>query len=132
MKSVTPDLSSAKYIGLYFSAHWCPPCRAFTPELVKFYNDTKKTNPNFEIVFVSHDYTKEDMEKYMTELQMPWLAVDFSHAKTTKLHQYEGDGIPCLVIVDPQGNVLADSYQGKQYVGPHVPMDKLGELLQAK
>ena len=30
------SLSKKKLIGLYFSAHWCPPCRAFTPELVKF------------------------------------------------------------------------------------------------
>lgn len=24
-------------IGIYFSAHWCPPCRSFTPELVNTY-----------------------------------------------------------------------------------------------
>ena len=24
-------------IGLYFSAHWCPPCRGFTPILKNFY-----------------------------------------------------------------------------------------------
>ena len=22
-----------KFIGVYFSAHWCPPCKAFTPVL---------------------------------------------------------------------------------------------------
>lgn len=24
-------------VGLYFSAHWCPPCKGFTPELAKWY-----------------------------------------------------------------------------------------------
>ena len=28
------DLDDCDVIGLYFSAHWCPPCKAFTPQLV--------------------------------------------------------------------------------------------------
>mmetsp|Transcript_119915 Transcript_119915/g.274753 ORF Transcript_119915/g.274753 Transcript_119915/m.274753 type:complete len:81 (-) Transcript_119915:67-309(-) len=33
------DTSSldGKTIGLYFSAHWCPPCRGFTPKLTESY-----------------------------------------------------------------------------------------------
>jgi nucleoredoxin len=32
------DITAAgKNIGLYFSAHWCGPCRQFTPQLVKMY-----------------------------------------------------------------------------------------------
>lgn len=27
----TGDLSKNKRIGVYFSAHWCPPCKHFTP-----------------------------------------------------------------------------------------------------
>ena len=40
---------------LYFSAHWCPPCRGFTPELVKAYAKLKAAGRNFEVVFISSD-----------------------------------------------------------------------------
>ena len=30
-----------KVIGIYFSAHWCPPCRGFTPKLVEWYGKVK-------------------------------------------------------------------------------------------
>ena len=67
-------LKGVKLIGIYFSAHWCPPCRQFTPQLVKFYQDCKKNKKSFEIVFVSFDNTAKDMSNYMTEAKMPWLA----------------------------------------------------------
>jgi len=38
-KSGDVDFSSitgaGRTLGLYFSAHWCPPCRGFTPKLGK-------------------------------------------------------------------------------------------------
>ena len=36
-KKVSVDALADKTGGIYFSAHWCPPCRTFTPELVKFH-----------------------------------------------------------------------------------------------
>ena len=30
-------LAGKAIVCLYFSAHWCPPCRAFTPVLKDFY-----------------------------------------------------------------------------------------------
>ena len=30
-------LNGKKVVCIYFSAHWCPPCRAFTPVLKDFY-----------------------------------------------------------------------------------------------
>ena len=44
-----------KVLGLYFSAHWCPPCRGFTPKLAEWYKAVKETLPDFEIVFASSD-----------------------------------------------------------------------------
>ena len=29
--SIADSLNGKDVVGLYFSAHWCPPCRAFTP-----------------------------------------------------------------------------------------------------
>ena len=31
-----------KIIGVYFCASWCPPCKAFTTELIKFYKEMQK------------------------------------------------------------------------------------------
>merc|ERR1719495_1556006 len=44
---------AGKTLGLYFSAHWCPPCRGFTPKLAETYKKLKEQGQNFEIVFVS-------------------------------------------------------------------------------
>ena len=47
----------AEVVFLYFSAHWCPPCKQFTPLLANLYKDINKNNKRFEIIFVSLDKT---------------------------------------------------------------------------
>jgi nucleoredoxin len=122
-------LERKKLIGLYFSAHWCGPCRKFTPELVAYYNRIVATHPEFEIVFVSNDRTGAAMETYMRETHMPWPAVSYDKIKgKAELMKYAGSSIPCLVVVDAQGKVVSDSFAGKQYVGPHKVLTELDQL----
>lgn len=45
----------------------------FTPHLIGWYNDFKKTHPDFHIVFVSSDRDQAAFENYRSE--MPWLAL---------------------------------------------------------
>jgi thiol-disulfide isomerase/thioredoxin len=126
----TPS-NSPDYYAIYFSAGWCGPCHHFTPKLVSFYQQMKPLHNNFEVVFVSRDRNEKDMLGYMRELSMPWPAVRFSEIKgLPDIMKYMGRGIPCLVIVDAQGNVVADSYENGQYVGAEKPMKRLGKLLE--
>lgn len=109
-----------KLIALYFSAHWCPPCRKFTPELVDFYNRVAPQHPEFEIIFVSYDRSAFAMQTYMREANMPWPAIDFGKIpEKDEVKKYAGSGIPCLVLLDSTGKVLSDSYAGTEYLGPH-------------
>jgi len=41
-----------KYLMLYFSAHWCPPCMRFTPKLSKAYTALKQKRDDFEVSFL--------------------------------------------------------------------------------
>jgi nucleoredoxin len=113
------EMAGKKLIALYFSAHWCGPCRKFTPTLVEFYNRVAPSHPEFEIIFVSADRSPAGMQTYMREANMPWPAIDYARiASKPEINKYAGSGIPCLVLVDASGKVISDSFAGKEYLGP--------------
>ena len=109
-----------KTVLVYFSAHWCPPCRRFTPELVKVYDEWKAQGKPVELVFVSSDQDAEAMKGYMTEMKMKWLAVPFEdRARAEALaKRWSVRGIPSLAVVSPEGvtltqNGVAEVYEKK-------------------
>ncbi|EFA04807.1 nucleoredoxin [Tribolium castaneum] len=92
--------------GFYFSANWCPPCRAFTPQLAEVYRLIRKKEPGFEIVFVSSDRSAESFEAYVEG--MPWLVVPWQQAGVrAELAQLYGiRGIPTLLLLDRNGHII--------------------------
>ena len=127
------DFEKKKLIGLYYSAHWCGPCRKFTPHLVAYYNKIAATHPEFEILFVSNDKSASAMEGYMREDQMPWPALVFDKvAGNRALRKYAGSGIPCLVVVDETGKVVFDTYANNDYRGPEAVLADLDQLFTGK
>ncbi|XP_043942229.1 nucleoredoxin-like [Protopterus annectens] len=93
-------------LGLYFSAHWCPPCRGFTPFLVETYKKLKEKGEKFEIIFVSSDRSDGSFTQYFSE--MPWLAVPYADEKRrSSLNRlYSIQGIPTLILLDAERNVI--------------------------
>merc|ERR1740138_643520 len=95
-----------KVVAIYFSAHWCPPCRGFTPKLAKAYATYKSAGKNLEIVFASSDRDEKAFGEYFSE--MPWLALPFSERerKEKLSSKFKVRGIPTLVILDVDGSVI--------------------------
>ena len=123
-------LENKKLFLIYFSAHWCNPCRLFTPGLVNYYNEMAAKHPEFDVIFVSRDKSTFGMETYMREANMPWPAIDYQKISAkVVINKYAGQGIPDLVLVDGSGKILADSYNGQQYVGPAKVLETLDKML---
>lgn len=121
---------SPKFTALYFSAHWCPPCRAFTPKLVEWYKNFKATHPDFELVFVSSDQDAEAMQKYIDGDKMPWPAVVFDKAQSETFQKYSSDGIPYLVLIGDDGKPLT-ALPGNEWQPPTQVLEKIAELVPA-
>jgi nucleoredoxin len=94
-----------KVFGLYFSAHWCPPCRGFTPKLAEWYTKDLK-GKGFEIVFISSDRDDGAFKEYFGE--QPWLALDFADRKRKEQlsNKFGIEGIPSFVVIDADGSVI--------------------------
>lgn len=129
--SATPEsIGSKDYYAIYYSAHWCPPCRKFTPKLVDFYDDAKEHHDNFEIIFVSSDRSAAAMADYMKGSGMNFYGLQFDKkAQSKELTQFVGRGIPHLVVVDKNGKIISDSVVNGEYVGPYKVLDDLKDAL---
>jgi thiol-disulfide isomerase/thioredoxin len=117
--STAAVLGNAKLIAFYFSAHWCGPCRKFTPMLAEMYTHLKEEFPThgLEIVFVSSDRDANGFNSYYSS--MPWLSIPFeSLSKYKQLlgMKYGVRGIPALVVLDAMSGqvvVPADASRGE-------------------
>ena len=107
-KVTKEELLSNKIIGVYFSAHWCGPCRAFTPKLAEFYKNVNKLQKQIEIIFNSCDQDLKGFNDYFST--MPWIATPFESESKTKIEEACGiNSIPQLIIFDNKGHIIDDN-----------------------
>ncbi|KAJ6771477.1 THIOREDOXIN [Salix koriyanagi] len=94
-----------KNILLYFSAQWCPPCRAFLPKLIEAYRTIKAKGSAFEVIFISSDTDKSTFDEFYSE--MPWLALPFGDGRKQILNRkFKIEGIPAAVAIGPSGRTI--------------------------
>lgn len=113
---------SKDYVFLYFSASWCGPCHAFNPRLIDWYNSNDGGN-NFEIVLVGADSDSTSIRQYFNDQKFPFTAMEKKGKIFSDLFEaYCGPGIPSLVLLNKDDEVVASSYQNGKYVGPDYPL----------
>jgi peroxiredoxin len=95
-----------KTVVLDFWATWCGPCLAQLPELVKFY-ETIKENPNAVLLGISIDHNEKTLLNFLAKRpEMAWAQLR-TDPNSPLAQQYGIVAVPTLIVIDPEGNVLA-------------------------
>ncbi|CBZ29252.1 tryparedoxin-like protein [Leishmania mexicana MHOM/GT/2001/U1103] len=95
-------LKDPEYVLIFFSAHWCPPCRAFTPLLKSFY-EAHHAKKKFEVVFMSLDRSEEEMMRYFCESHGDYYCLPYADARSMARvwgDTYNIKTIPALLVFE--------------------------------
>ncbi|MGE9291678.1 MAG: thioredoxin-like domain-containing protein [Puniceicoccales bacterium] len=123
-------LEGKSIVAVYYSAHWCPPCRQFTPGLSEWYDEASSEYPNFQMIFMSSDRDADAMKGYMEWGSMNFPAVKYDKREDSGLGQFAARGIPYLVVLDADGNQLLGKPAGESWQSPAITLEDLKKLLE--
>ncbi len=96
-----------------FWASWCGPCMHEMPNLTATYKTYRKKG--FEIVGISLDKEEEAWLKTIKEKKMDWIHLsDLKGWKSGGAVLYGVNSIPCTILVDKDGTILARNLMGDE------------------
>lgn len=100
-----------KLLIVDFWASWCGPCRSEIPHMKEIYKKYK--SQGVEILSVSIDKKDTDWTKALQEEDMPWAQVCAPNAGAEIMKDYQFNGIPYIILIDKEGNILAKNLRGE-------------------
>lgn len=122
-------IALADYVGknklvlVDFWASWCGPCVKEMPNVVKAYAAYKAKG--FQIVGISLDEDKAAWTEAIKKMNMTWPQMSDLKGWSSQLSApYHVQGIPYTLLIDQEGNVVAENLRGEQLE------QKLAELLK--
>jgi len=110
------NLKDCKVFVLYFSAHWCPPCRQFTPILAQQFGIHQQNSKKSMVIFVSGDRSQQEQLNYMREAHGDWPATPCQSQLQMQLNSAFGvRGIPAVIVIKASNGEII-SREGRQEI----------------
>jgi thiol-disulfide isomerase/thioredoxin len=99
-----------KFLLVDFWASWCGPCRRQLPVIKEIYNKYKDTKLNVLGVAVWDE--PDDTRRAIKEHELTWECLIGAGSVPTDI--YGISGIPCIMLISPDGTILARDLQGDE------------------
>ncbi|OXU24352.1 hypothetical protein TSAR_002591 [Trichomalopsis sarcophagae] len=98
-----------EYVGLYFSASWCPPSQTFLPQLKAMHEEAQSRQVKLEIIFVPSDSDNQRMTRFFLENHGPWYALPVGPLAVELRRKMQIFSIPSLVVLSNKGKLVTRS-----------------------
>ena len=109
-KSLSDYAGKGKYLLVDFWASWCHPCRAEGPNLKEIYK--KHKGDKFELLGIAVWDEVEKTKKAIKDDAMTWPQILDAKEIPTKL--YSINSIPHIILIGPDGTILARGLRGEE------------------